>query len=164
MKIEILKEYIRKTVKEEIKSVLKEELRYQLTEIFLSNNSDVKPKNGSSNSNSFIEKSEKKTQTISENGGVPPKKKIKYTNNPILNDVLNETTGRIPSEGGMAGLMGGGFDKIGGGDESLLMESESSQTPQAPPDASDAVKTVFGAMTRDYRSLMKAVDKKQGRI
>lgn len=159
----MLKEYIRKTVKEEIKGVLKEELRYQLTEIFLSGEVDKKTSKNSSNSKSFIDKSEEKTKQISENKKEPIKKKIRYTSNTVLNDVLNETTGRIPSEGSMVGTMGGGFDKIGGGEDSLLMESEETQTPQAPPDASDAVKTVFGAMTRDYRSLMKAVDKKQGR-
>lgn len=162
MKIEILKEYIRKTVKEEIKNVLKEELRYQLTEIFLSGGVGGKISNSSSKpKKTFIEKSEEKTQQISENKVASTKNKIRYTTNEVFNDILNETTCKIPSEDNMVGMMGGGFDKIGGGEDSMLMESSDIQPP---PEASEPVKKVFNAMNRDYRSLLKAVDKKQGKV
>lgn len=160
MKIEALKEYIRKVVKDEVRNVLKEELRYQLTEIILGGGNDIKSINKNGNAKTFIKKSETKTEPLSENKPSEPKKKVRYTSNPVLNDILNETTSRIQPEGSMVGL-NGSFDVIGGGDSSMINESV---TPQPPPDAPEPIKKVFDVMNRDYRALMKAVDKKQGRV
>ena len=82
----------------------------------------------------------------------PVKKFVKYTNNPMLNDILNQTTGGVPQEGGLVSMMGG----LGGGSTQVITEAK------APENAPEPVKSVYSAMNRDYRSLMKAVNKKRG--
>ena len=71
MKIEALKEYIRKTVQQEVRNVLKEELKYQLTEMLLGN--QVQNLSKSVSKESFIDKSESliEEETLPE----PPKPK-----------------------------------------------------------------------------------------
>ncbi len=91
---------------------------------------------------------------------MPPAKAPKvYTNNPILNQVLNETTGGIAH----------GTDEL-----SLIAEAESHPVPgmgasvhdvirQASPEElseNPAVATVANALTRDYSKFLKAVDAK----
>lgn len=151
MKIEALKEYIRKTVQQEIRSILKEELKYQLTEILLGNNSNIlESKKEESSSLATLLESESepvKQQT--------PKKIVKYTSNPILNEILNQTQGGIPREGEMVGLIGDGFGGTVG--------REQINEVKVPENASKEVKNVYQAMSKDYRSLMKAVDKKRNR-
>lgn len=110
MKIDALKEYIRKTVQQEIRSVLKEELKYQLTDILLGNElKTVKSSTNSKPNNSFIEKSESLIDEQSHQLVEKPKKHIKYTSNPVLNEVLNQTQGGLPKDGEMVGLIGDGF-------------------------------------------------------
>lgn len=146
MKIEALKEYIRKVVQQEVKNVLKEELKTQLAEILLGNS--VKSKEPDQ---SFIDKSESMLEEIVSTPTQKPKKIIKYTNNPVLNDILNQTSGGIPQEGSVVSMMGG-YDT---GAQEVITETK------APETAPEPVKTVYSAMNRDYRSLMKAVDKKR---
>jgi hypothetical protein len=90
-----------------------------------------------------------------------PKKKIvektSYTSNSVLNDILNETKGGIPSEDGGYETMGGGvydsskmseiMNRKGGGD----LASSFGVDPNQAPDF----------LTRDYSGLMKAIDKKK---
>ena len=151
MKIEALKEYIKKTVQQEIRTILKEELKYQLTEILLDNNSNIlDPKKDTAVSLSSLLESEPepvKQQT--------PKKVVKYTSNPILNEILNETQGGVPRDGEMVGLIGDGFGGTVG--------REQINEVKAPENAPKEVKTVYQAMNKDYRSLMKAVDKKRNK-
>jgi hypothetical protein len=45
---------------------------------------------------------------------------------------------------------------LGGGSTQVIAESK------APANAPEPVKSVYSAMNRDYRSLMKAVNKKRG--
>ena len=154
MKIEALKEYIRKTVKEEIRNVLKEELKYQLTEILLGGNSKTISKQVSESN--FLEKSESLTEEEILEEPPKPKKTIKYTSNPILNEILNQTQGGIPREGELVGLIGDGFAGTTG--------REQINEVKAPENAPKEVKSVYEAMTKDYRSLMKAVDKKRKKV
>jgi hypothetical protein len=151
MKIEALKEYIKKTVQQEIRSILREELKYQLTEILLGNNSNVveSKKDESMSLSSLLEaEPEPIKQPV-------PKKTVKYTSNPVLNEILNETQGGIPREGEMVGLIGDGFGGTVG--------REQINEIKAPENAPKEVKTVYQAMNKDYRSLMKAVDKKRNK-
>lgn len=91
---------------------------------------------------------------------MPPVKAPKvYTTNPILNQILNETSGGIPH----------GTDEL-----SLIAEAESHPVPgmgatvhdvirQASPEQlaeNPAVASVANALTRDYSKLLKAVDAK----
>lgn len=146
MKIEVLKEYIKQTVREEIKNILKDELKYQLTEMLLNNNTSSQPSKSLQKPVNVIESEQVVSKTT------PPKKTVKYTDNPVLNEVLNETVCAIPQEGQMVGLLGNGFN---------TSQSEQINEVKVPDNAPEPVKTVFSAMNRDYRALMKAVDKKK---
>lgn len=167
MKIEALKEYIKKIVKQEIHNVLQEELRFQLTEIFLggkgssSNVSDV-VKTSSTDVKNTTKSSKSLAKMLDEDVGEvanqekPTKKFVKYTNNPLLNQVLNETTGGVPREGSMMGV---GYSEPlndGSGENIPLNEAK------LPPNATEAQKMVHNIVNKDYRALLKAVDKKKG--
>ena len=159
MKIEALKEYIRKTVQQEVRNILQEELKFKLAEILIGNNSTVvsptkKQIPNKQSLKSFMEDSGDSLVTESKKEELP-KKKVKYCNNEVLNDVLNQTTNKIPSESGVVDLSGGGF-----GD---MMGRQTITENKIPENAPEPVKTVYSAMNRDYRSLMKAVDKKKNK-
>ena len=154
MKIEVLKEFIKKTVQQEVRNVIQAELKLQLAEIFSKETVQSRKKNNDSDLEQQILR---ELETMNESPTIeeevkPAKKFVKYTNNPLLNDILNQTTGGVPQEGGMVSMMGG----YGGGTQEVITETK------APENAPEPVKSVYNAMTRDYRSLMKAVNKKKG--
>jgi|TARA_B100001094_G_C18193598_1_gene809022 hypothetical protein len=106
-----------------------------------------------------------------------PKKKVTYTNNPVLNDILNETANQpqemeeYPTMGGgtfdstkMAQAMG--YGNMVGGDKKVQREIAAVQTAQAAgADTSNpAVQDVMKDLTKDYSAVMKALKKKDGKI
>lgn len=156
MKIEVLKEFIKKTVQQEVRNVIQAELKLQLAEIFSKEVGQSRKKNNDSDLEQQILR---ELETMNESPTIeeevkPAKKFVKYTNNPLLNDILNQTTGGVPQEGGMVSMLGG----YGGnsGTQEVITETK------APENAPEPVKSVYSAMNRDYRSLMKAVNKKKG--
>ena len=154
MKIEVLKEFIKKTVQQEVRNVIQSEIKLQLAEIFSKEVGQTKKKSSEPDLEQQILK-ELETMgdvQVVEEEVKPVKKFVKYTNNPMLNDILNQTTGGVPQEGGLVSMMGG----LGGGSTQVITESK------APENAPEPVKSVYSAMNRDYRSLMKAVNKKRG--
>lgn len=156
MKTDALKEIIRKIVQQEVKSVLRSELRTCLAEILLSQESK-KPQLKETPSIKMQDLIEQ--EQLSEQSSPEPKKFVKYTNNDVLNQILNETTGGVPREGQYVGLSEG-FNPIGA-DGSVISEAP---TPvQVPESAPKEVKSVYQAMTRDYSKLMKAIDKKRNK-
>lgn len=155
MKIEVLKEFIKKTVQQEVRNVIQAELKLQLAEIF---SKEVKQSRKKSTDSDLEQQILKELETMNESSTLaeevkPVKKFVKYTNNPLLNDILNQTTGGVPQEGGMVSMMGG---YGGGASQEVITEAK------APENAPEPVKSVYSAMNRDYRSLMKAVSKKKG--
>lgn len=155
MKIEILKEYIKKTVQQEVQRVVQSELKLRLSEIF--SREVIQSKKNSSDSNleqQILKELDTMNESVVADEQVkPPKKFVKYTNNPMLNDILNQTTGGVPQEGSMVGMIGG---YGGGGSDQIITETK------VPENASEPVKSVYSAVNRDYRSLMAAVNKKRG--
>ena len=154
MKIEVLKEFIKKTVQQEVRNVIQSEIKLQLAEIFSKEAVQTKKKSADSDLEQQILK---ELETMEESSVIeeevkPAKKFVKYTNNPMLNDILNQTTGGVPQEGGMVGMMGG----YGGATSQVITEAK------VPENTPEPVKSVYSAMNRDYRSLMKAVNKKRG--
>lgn len=155
MKIELLKEFIKKTVQQEVRSIIQAELKTQLAEIFSKGSKPLKKNSDDSDLEQQILKelgSSTEEPSVIEEEVKPVKKYVKYSNNPLLNDILNQTTGGVPQEGGMVSMMGG-YDT---GTRQVISETK------APENAPEPVKTVYSAMNRDYRSLMKAVNKKRG--
>jgi len=129
MNTESFRKIIRETVNEELKTVLPQ----ILNEFF-----SKKPSTSTTNEGN-LKKILDGSKNISEsNKNVTKKTYIK--NNPILNDILNETVVRIPNETEMS--------SIGNSTPSVLDNTENL------PDA------VSAALTKNYSSLLKAVDKK----
>jgi len=102
-----------------------------------------------------------------------PKKKVTYTKNPVLNDILNETA---DSEGDEYPTIGGGtFDSSRAaelmGYGNMMGDAESRrkvaaiQTVQAAgADTNNpAVEEVMGVLTKDYRGVMNALKKRDGK-
>jgi hypothetical protein len=73
-----------------------------------------------------------------------PKEKKKYSTNPILNDILNETSGGIPTE---QQVLASAPDLTAHIPEKMLTENTE-------------VQGVVKALGRDYRALIRAADEK----
>ena len=111
---------------------------------------------------------------------VKPKRKkpkeVSYTKNPTLNKILNETAqsqefDEYPTMGNktyttsnMAEALGYGGTPFGGSDEAKR-EIAAVQTAQAvgADTSNKAVQDVMSNLTKDYRGVMKALDKKDGK-
>ncbi len=148
MKTQELKEIIRSIIKEELQKTLPTLIPNILSEILTGQNKTV-----------VSEKLEtpKVSQKPSEN--IQPAKKTfkKYTNNDALNAVLNETVGGVPREGSYVGLMGAlRSESLGGANI-----NESVEIPQQITPVNEEQAKVLNVINRDFRKLMKAVDKKK---
>jgi hypothetical protein len=154
MKIDILKEFIKKTVQQEVRIVVQSEIKRQLAEIFSKEVIQAKKKSSDSDLEQQIlsELETMNESTVVEEPVKSVKKFVKYSNNPMLNEILNQTTGGVPQEGSMVSMMGG----YGNSTQEVITETK------VPENAPEPVKSVYSAMNRDYRSLMKAVNNKRG--
>ena len=133
-----------------IREIVKHEVKKEVKKIFIKENvkkASVKPKRKES-------------------------KEVSYTKDPTLNKILNETAQspefeEYPSMGeydtsNMAELLGYGETPVGGNDE-VKRKVAAAQTAQAAGvDPNSVPEEVMGALTRDYRDVMKAIDKKKG--
>lgn len=121
-----------------IRSIVREEVRNQLPALIiesLSKNSTSVP---------VVAGAEPRRAVQVESAPRPQSKKevVKYTNNSVLNQVLNETVGGIPTE--------------------RELEQPSIADVLTPENIGNSpeLAAVGKALNRDYRSLLKAVDKK----
>ena len=156
MKIDILKEFIKKTVQQEVRIVVQSELKLQLAEIL---SKDVIQSKKKSSDSDLEQQILKELDVMNESAVVeepikPTKKFVKYTSNPMLNDILNQTTGGVPQEGSMVSMMGG----YGNSTQEVITETKVPENAPAP------VKGVYSAINRDYRALLKAVDSKKSKV
>ena len=156
MKIDILKEFIKKTVQQEVRNVVQSELKLQLAEIFAKEVIQSKKKSSDSDLEQQIlkELDVMNESAVVEEPVKPTKKFVKYTSNPMLNDILNQTTGGVPQEGSMVSMMGG----YGNSTQEVITETKVPENAPAP------VKGVYSAINRDYRALLKAVDSKKSKV
>lgn len=155
MKIEVLKEFIKKTVQQEVRN----ELKIQLAEIFSKEVIQAKKKLAVSAETDLEQQILKELDVMNESDVFeeqvkPTKKFVKYTSNPMLNDILNQTTGGVPQEGSMVSMMGG----YGNSTQEVITETKVPENAPAP------VKGVYSAINRDYRALLKAVDSKKSKV
>ena len=111
------------------------------------------------------------------NASVKPKRKeskeVSYTKNLTLNKILNETAQsqefeEYPSMGeydtsNMAELLGYGETPIGGDDETKRKVAAAQTVQAAGVDPNSVSEEVMGALTRDYRDVMKAIDKRDNK-
>ena len=103
-------------------------------------------------------------------------KEISYTSNPTLNKILNETaqqseydeyptmTGKSFDSSRMAEAMGYGNMSMRVGSDEVKREMGAAQTAQAAGVNPESVPDdVMGALTKDYRGVMNALKKRDGK-
>ena len=119
-----------------------------------------------------------KTNSVPEVLPIPKKskpKEVSYTSNPTLNKILNETaqqneydeyptmTGKPFDSSRMAETMG--YGNMLGGNEEAKREIGAVQTAQTAGVNPESVpEEVMGALTKDYRGVMNALKKRDGKL
>ena len=140
-----------KTLVTLIREIVKAEVQKEVKKIFIKENvkdASVKPKRKES-------------------------KEVSYTKNLTLNKILNETAQsqefeEYPSMGeydtsNMAELIGYGETSVGGDDETKRKVAAAQTVQAAGVDPNSVSEEVMGALTRDYRDVMKAIDKRDNK-
>ena len=165
-----------------IEAVVRKEVKKQMNEIF------IKEENSSSLTE-LVSKTitEKEFKEPIRKKQVKPKREVNYTSNKALNKVLNETVGGVPQGEGGGPQVGGyeDYPTLGDGvfDSSKINDvlagatslgnTEGTKERKREIAAVDSIKKagvsvdqvpehVQNALTRDYSSVMKAIDQKQG--
>ena len=165
-----------------IEAVVRKEVKKQMNEIF------IKEENSSSLTE-LVSKTitEKEFKEPIRKKQVKPKKEVNYTSNKALNKVLNETVGGVPQGEGGGPQVGGyeDYPTLGDGvfDSSKINDvlagatslgnTEGTKERKREIAAVDSIKKagvsvdqvpehVQNALTRDYSSVMKAIDQTQG--
>lgn len=145
MKKQELVEIIRTLVKEEVNNALPQLLMEVLAEKMVQNsNSLVETKKPTEQQ----QVAPRRSPSVSFEGSMkqPPVQAPKtFTTNPILNQVLNETVGGIPQEESVSAPSA--IDALQSLPKQVLAENKE-------------VAAVASAMTRDYSTLLKAIDAK----
>ena len=150
-----------------IKEIVRQEVQKEVREIFI--------KEGMKSMTQQSTLVEDKVVEVLPKRKPKPQEKVTYTKNPVLNDILNETANagemdEYPTMGGgtfdsskMAEAMGYGNMM---GDAEGRRKAAAIQTAQAAgADTSNkAVQDVMGDLTKDYRGVMNALKKKDGKI
>ena len=143
MKAKTFENLIRKVVREEIDYALRREIKSLKEDL----RDEFKP--------TIIEHTERKVKIPQQSSlkekimGKKPFKKQQFVDNNTLNDLLNETAaGDTNTQSAMAPVS--------------LSQPFASGAP-LPMDTTGMPESVANAVTRDYSSLMKAIDKKKGR-
>ena len=147
MKSNELKEIIRLVIREELDKTLPTLIPKILSEVLSGRQSSTIQSNQPIVS----------TKTVVKESVQKPKEIKKYSNNPVLNEILNQTVVKIPNEGSMAGLDSSFKSQAFVGMQ--MNESIETQQPVAP--VTEEQGKVMNVLNRDFRSLMKAVDKKK---
>jgi hypothetical protein len=166
MKSEILLTLIKEVVKNEVKTQVKEELVKLIKSGAVTLNTQKKPSTPSLKDLTEVNQYEapvKKQQPI-----VQQRPQKVFTNNPMLNEVLNQTqpfTAQQRAEGGVAGTGGSVLDMI---QPQMSMDSDGWETmdyrdmevpqniPQQLQPTGDALAdATVKALTRDYSELVK---------
>ena len=147
-----------------IESMVRKEVRKQMDTIFINEGIQSIKANGK------LDFKEKNGELLTK-PRVQKKKPVRYTSNEALNNILNETKGGIPSDGKeeYPTLGGGAFDTsrmtellgYGKSDEGKRSVGAVETIKKAGVSVDDVPDHVTNALTRDYRGLMKAIDKKK---
>ena len=150
-----------------IKELVIQEVKKELTEIFIKEG--IKSVTENISKNDVVEVLPKRKPK--------PKKQVTYTKNPVLNDILNETanagtdeyeeyptmTGKTFDSTRMAETIG--YGNVMGNAESRRKQGAIQTAQAAGADTNnEAVQNVMQDLTKDYRGVMKALDKKDGKI
>ena len=130
-----------------IRSIVREEVKQTLPTLIL----EILSERTSSPSAARTVSS--KSTSVSRETITEEKKPLKkFSNNPILNAVLNETQGGIPGENNVP-MASTELTK-----SNTVVETLTSHIPKEVILENKEVQAVMGALTKDYRSLLKAAD------
>ena len=146
MKSNELKEIIRAVIREELDKTLPTLIPKVLTEVL-------------SGKKMAITDSTSTVKSVVKESIEKPKEIKKYTNNPVLNEILNQTVVKIPREDSMAGLESQFKSQAFAGMQ--INESVQVSEPEPVAPVTEEQGKVMDVLKRDFRSLMKAVDKKK---
>lgn len=146
MKSNELKEIIRALIKEELDKTLPILIPKVLTEVL-------------SGKQVPIIDSQTPTKNVVKESVQKPKEIKKYSSNPVLNEILNQTVVKIPREDSMAGLDSSFKSQVFSGMQ--INESAEVTEPEPVAPVTEEQGKVMDVLKRDFRSLMKAVDKKK---
>jgi hypothetical protein len=147
MKSNELKEIIRSVIREELDKTLPTLIPKVLTEVLSGKQSNTIQSN-----ESIVT-----TKTVVKESVQKPKEIKKYSSNPVLNEILNQTVVKIPNEGSMVGLDSSFKSQTFAG----MQINESVEEPPPITPVTEEQGKVMNVLNRDFRSLMKAVDKKK---
>ena len=147
MKSNELKELIRSVIKEELNKTLPTLIPKILSEVLSGRQSSTIQSNQPIVS----------TKTVVKESVQKPKEIKRYSSNPILNEILNQTVVKIPHESSIAGLDSTFKSQAFSG----MQMNESVETSQPVAPVTEEQGKVMNVLNRDFRSLMKAVDKKK---
>ena len=152
-----------KTLVTLIKEMVRQEVKKEVNKIFISEGVKAVAENKNAVPKVLTKSAPKKTKS----------EEVSYTKNPTLNKILNETAhsqefDEYPNMGeydtsNMAELLG--YGGVSAGSDEVKREVAAIQTAtEAGVNPSDpAVESVMGALTKDYRKVMKAIDKRNGK-
>ena len=146
MKSNELKEIIRSVIKEELDKTLPILIPKVLTEVL-------------SGKQIYSSESTVSTKNIVKETVQKPKEIKKYSSNPVLNEILNQTVVKIPREDSMAGIDSEFKSQAFSGMQ--INESVQVSEPEPVAPVTEEQGKVMNVLKRDFRSLMKAVDKKK---
>lgn len=150
---------VRPIIKEELYKILGEVLPSLLSEVVAEQVVPNKPN---------------KTMPVHKQPTKKSQQSVKFSSNPLLNEILNQTRGGISDGTELVG-MDGQFEKIGENENPMMghfggsVLSEEDMTYSSGDhgqkvdlqEIQQVAPEVASALTRDYSSLMKAVDKKK---
>ena len=146
-----------------IREMVKQEVQKEVNKIFI---------------NEGIKSMSQRTEDVPEVLPVPKKTKpeeVSYTKNPTLNKILNETAQgeefeEYPTMGNktfdstrMAEAMGYG-GALGSAEEKRKMGAMQTAQAAGADTSNKAVQDVMGDLTKDYRGVMNALKKKDGKL
>ena len=147
-----------------IREIVRQEVQKEVKKIFISEGAKAMSKDTNGVSEVLPESVPKKSKP----------KEVRYTKNPTLNKILNETAqsqefNEYPTMGdktyttsNMAEAMG--YGNIMGGNEEAKREIGAVQTAEeAGVNPEDVPEEVMGALTKDYRGVMNALKNKDGK-
>jgi len=149
-----------------IKEIVRQEVKKEVQQIFISE--------GIKSMTNGVPLKEERAMEVLPERKVEPKEKVQYTKNPVLNNILNETAGgetdEYPTMGGntfdsskMAEAMGYG-GMMGSAEEKRKVSAIQTAQAAGADTSNKAVQDVMTDLTKDYRGVMKALDKKDGKI
>lgn len=150
-----------------IKEIVRQEVKKEVQQIFINEGIKSIAKNISLKEESVMEVLPKRKPI--------PKKETQYTKNPMLNNILNETANgsemeEYPTMGGgtfdstkMAQAMGYG-GMLGSAEEKRKMAAIQTAQKIGADTSNKAVQDVMSDLTKDYRGVMKALDKRDGKV